>query len=58
MFDRINKEIKGITDEKKSKEKLKNEIQKKEKKEAQMKKQRKLDKFVCLKNIDLKIKKG
>lgn len=30
----MNKEIKGITDEKKSKEKLKNEIQRKEKKEA------------------------
>jgi len=58
MFDRMNKELKGLSDEKKSKEQLREEIESKKKKEAELKKQRKLDNIVCLKEIDLKIKKG
>lgn len=58
MFDRMNKELKGLNDEKKSKEQLRDELEAKQKKEAELKKQRKLDNIVCLKDIDLKIKKG
>ena len=58
MFDRMNKDLKGLTDDKKSKEQLREELEAKQKKEAELKKQRKLDNIVCLKEIDLKIKKG
>lgn len=33
-------------------------MEKKQKKEAELKKQRKLDNVICLKDIDVKIKKG
>lgn len=58
MFDRMNKDLKGLTDDKKSKEQLREELEAKQKKAAELKKQRKLDNIVCLKEIDLKIKKG
>lgn len=58
MFDQMNKELKGLSDDRKSKEQLREELEKKQKKEAELKKQRKLDNIVCLKEIDLKIKKG
>lgn len=58
MFDRMNKELKGLSDEKKSKEQLREELEAKQKKDAELKKQRKLDNIVCLKDVDLHIKKG
>lgn len=58
MFERMHKEMKGLTDEKKSREALREEVENKQKKDEELKKQRKLDNVVCLKNIDLKIKKG
>ena len=54
----MNRELKGITEERKSKEALREELEEKQKKAAELKKQRKLDNVVCLKDIDLKIKKG
>lgn len=38
MFDRMNKELKGLSDEKKSKEQLREEVESKQKKEAELKK--------------------
>jgi ABC-type polysaccharide/polyol phosphate transport system ATPase subunit len=58
MFAKMNRELKGITEERKSKEKLREELEEKQKKAAETKKHRKLDNVVCLKDIDLKIKKG
>lgn len=50
--------MKGLTDEKKSKQQLLDEHEAKKKKEAELKKQRKMDNVICLKNIDVHIKKG
>lgn len=50
--------MKGNQDEKKSKEKILEEHEAKKKKEAELKKQRKMDTIVCLKDIDVHIKKG
>lgn len=58
MFKKMSHELKGITEERKSKEQLREELEERQKKAAELKKQRKLDNVVCLKDIDLKIKKG
>lgn len=58
MFEQLNRKIKGVKASDKSKEQLREELEKKMAKEAELKKQRKLSSVVCLKDIDLKIKKG
>ena len=50
--------MKGIKDDDKTKEKLREEFLCTQKKEEENKKYRKLDNIVCLKDINLKIKKG
>jgi len=54
----MNKEMKGLSEDKKTVKRLRDDLEKKQKKEAELKKQRKLDNIVCLKDIDIKIKKG
>lgn len=54
----MNREMKGLTDDQKTVTRLREDLEKKQKKEAELKKQRKLDNIVCLKDIDVKIKKG
>lgn len=54
MFDKLNRKLKGVEDEPKTAEQLQEE----KKKEEEKMKQRNLDSVVCLKDIDLKVKKG
>lgn len=50
--------MKGLSEDHKTVKRLREDLEKKQKKEAELKKQRKLDNIVCLKDIDIKIKKG
>jgi len=54
----MNREMKGLSEDHKTVKRLREDLEKKQKKEAELKKQRKLDNIVCLKDIDIKIKKG
>ena len=54
----MNCKLKGNTEERKSKELPREWLEEKQKQAAEIMKQRKLDNVVCLKDIDLKIKKG
>jgi len=58
MFDKMYREMKGLTEDDKSEYEKEKEAKKKKKKEEERKKQSKLDSIVTLKNIDVKIKKG
>jgi len=58
LFDKMNREMKGLSEDHKTVKRLREDLEKKQKKEAELKKQRKLDNIVCLKDIDIKIKKG
>jgi len=58
LFEKMNREMKGLSEDQKTVKRLREDLEKKQKKEAELKKQRKLDNIVCLKDIDIKIKKG
>lgn len=58
MFDKLNKELKGIHEDSKTEDQLIIEREANAKKEAEEMKQRRLDSVVSLKDINLEIKKG